>query len=76
MDDYIRSCSLQMDSPRTPILVDFSSECKSVPPPDPKLLALHATCAQVALLSGAADFLSELDHDVEKIEILTSEIRI
>jgi hypothetical protein len=64
VEDYIRLHSLHpgTDCSSTPILVDFSSECKGVPPPDRKLLALHATCAQVALLSGAAKFLDKFDQ--------------
>jgi hypothetical protein len=58
----------------TTILVDFSSDCEGVPPPDPKLLALHATCAQAALSSGAAEFLNTLDRSAEGDKVLTSEV--
>lgn len=40
-----------------------------VKPPSPQLLALHATCAQVAHLSGAAEHLYDIfsDHDVDRM---------
>ena len=43
----------------------------SLPPPlDPRLLALHAAWARAARMSGAAEFLDELDRDVEALKVL------
>ncbi|KAF8549144.1 hypothetical protein OG21DRAFT_1421787, partial [Imleria badia] len=41
-------------------MVEFTSQFKELPPPDPLLLALHATCARVAHMSGAAEFFDRL----------------
>ena len=50
------------------MMVNFSSVHEGAPPPSPLLLALHATCARVAHLSGAAESLEKLDQDAEKAE--------
>ena len=39
-------------TPSIQILINFSSNCTDVPSPDPLLLALHVTCAQVMNKSG------------------------
>ena len=40
---------------------DFTtSEGKNIPAPSPKLLEIHAACAQIAHMSGAAEVLDEL----------------
>lgn len=39
------------------------------PLPSPELLALHATCAKVANLSGAAEYLEKFDHDLDHSEV-------
>ena len=36
-----------------------------VPPPSPQLLALHAVCAQVAHMSGAAEYLGDIFGDLD-----------
>ena len=38
--------------------------------PDRRILALHATCARVAHLSGAAEFLDQLAFDIEETQVL------
>ncbi|KAJ3712859.1 hypothetical protein C8R42DRAFT_615201 [Lentinula raphanica] len=43
------------------------------PLPDPKLLALHATCAKVAHLSGAGEYLDKIDYDEETIGVLATD---
>ncbi|KAG6378378.1 hypothetical protein JVT61DRAFT_12633 [Boletus reticuloceps] len=48
-----------------PIIVNFPSYGAEVPPPSPGLLALHATCARVAHMSGAAEFFYQLEEDIE-----------
>lgn len=39
-----------------PMVVEFGSRFEEVPPPDPCLLALHATCARVTHMSGATEY--------------------
>ncbi|EPQ57615.1 hypothetical protein GLOTRDRAFT_120712 [Gloeophyllum trabeum ATCC 11539] len=41
-----------------------------LPLPSPQLLALHAACAKVANLSGAADYLDKLDRELETTDVL------
>ena len=36
----------------------------------PKLLGLHAACARVAHMSGAAEALDEVERDVENTKVL------
>ena len=52
------------------MIVDFSPNCEGVPPPSPQLLALHAVCARVAHMSGAAEFLDRLELDAEETSVL------
>lgn len=52
------------------MMVSFSSDCPSTPPPDRKLLVLHAVCAQVAHKSGAVRSLGELELDAEETPVL------
>lgn len=50
--------------------VTFSSNHKDARVPNPKLLALHAACARVAHMSGAAEAFDELERDVEVTRVL------
>jgi len=50
--------------------VEFRSDLEGAPPPDSQLLALHAACARVAHMSGAAEFFNELERDAEETEVL------
>ena len=51
--------------------VTFSSNNPDARLPNPKLLALHAACARVAHMSGAAEAFDELERDVEETRVLT-----
>ncbi|KAF9654326.1 hypothetical protein BDM02DRAFT_3106658 [Thelephora ganbajun] len=51
------------------LYVTFSSN-ENTRLPDPKLLALHAACARVVRMSGAAEALDELERDVEGTRVL------
>jgi hypothetical protein len=44
-----------------------------IPPPDPRLLAVHAACAQIAHMSGAAEYMDEIfrDDDNSEISVMT-----
>lgn len=41
--------------------------------PNPDLLDLHATCAKVANLSGAADHFDEIDRGMDNITVLATD---
>jgi len=43
-----------------------------IEPPSRQILALHATCAQIAHLSGAVEHLVETFRDTESIPVLTA----
>ena len=45
---------------------------KKIEPPSPQLLALHAACAQIAHMSGAAEHLEETFRDTEPISVMTA----
>jgi len=53
-----------------PLSVTFSSNYKDARLPNPQLLALHAACARVAHMSGAAETFYELERDVEDTRVL------
>ena len=56
-----------------PIMAEFTSKYEEVPPPDPQLLALYATCARAAHMSGAAEFFDKLEWDAEETKDLASD---
>ncbi|KAG9308101.1 hypothetical protein JVU11DRAFT_12533 [Chiua virens] len=56
-----------------PMFVEFNSDYMQAPPPDPFLLALHATCARVAHMSGAAEVFDRVDRDMEESRVLASD---
>lgn len=39
--------------------------------PDPRIIALHAACARIAHMSGAAEVLEEVYRDTEAIPLMT-----
>ncbi|KZP20503.1 hypothetical protein FIBSPDRAFT_742124, partial [Athelia psychrophila] len=41
--------------------------------PDPRYLKLHAACAQVAHLSGAAKYIDNILRDLEEIRVLAND---
>jgi len=53
-----------------PMVIELASNSREAPPSDPQLLALHATCARVAHMSGAAEFFDQLQRDVEETNVL------
>ncbi|KAJ6575155.1 hypothetical protein B0H19DRAFT_1254755 [Mycena capillaripes] len=48
---------------------------KTVEPPSPVLLALHAACARIAHLSGAADILERFDKALDPHPVLSMGVR-
>jgi hypothetical protein len=72
---------IQGDVPSRVITFDNYAKSKNVakfrgldlPLPDARLLALHATCARVAHMSGAAEYMDKWDRDVEGMKTLSSD---
>ena len=50
--------------------VTFTPQYKGARLPDPKLLTLHAVCAWVGHMSGAAKAIGELERDAEETSVL------
>ncbi|EEB95421.1 hypothetical protein MPER_05615 [Moniliophthora perniciosa FA553] len=50
--------------------ITFVSSDSELPLPSPELLALHAACAKVAHLSGAAAYIDQLDRDTDDMCVL------
>jgi hypothetical protein len=58
-DDVIRECE---------------AKGKQIPAlPHPDLIALHAACARVAYMSGAAEYFDMLERDAEETTVLASD---
>ena len=55
------------------VFVTFTRSDERQKLPDPKLLGLHAACARVAHLSGAAKAFDQLESDVEETLVLSSD---
>ena len=45
---------------------------KKIEPPSPQLIALHAACAKIAHMSGAAEHLEETFRDTEPLPVMTA----
>lgn len=56
-----------------PMMVNLPSQYKEIPPPNPLLLALHAACARVAHMSGAAEYFNQIERDTEDMKVLASD---
>jgi hypothetical protein len=50
--------------------VTFASQ-EGLPPPSPDYLRIHASCAKVANLSGAGDYIDKILSDLENIQVLS-----
>lgn len=57
---------------RLPKTVSFVSRHR-IPVPDPRYLALHATCAKVIHRSGMAEILNKILEDLEQTDVLASD---
>ncbi|KAF4609700.1 hypothetical protein D9613_012064 [Agrocybe pediades] len=51
--------------------VTLESKVDGLPLPSPAYLAIHAACAQVAHLSGAAEHIDKYDRDMEDVMVLS-----
>ena len=52
-----------------PTTVSFIAQ-NNAPLPDPRYLALHAACANVAHLSGAGQHIDSVDRDIDTTPVL------
>ena len=56
-----------------PAQVQFTTpDPNDYPLPDPRYLALHAACARVAHLSGAAEYIEMISRDLEDVKVLAN----
>jgi hypothetical protein len=56
------------------VIQDCHAAGKPLPElPSPDLIALHAACARVARMSGAAEYLDRFERDVEETTVLASD---
>jgi hypothetical protein len=55
-----------------PPSVTFTSAVPKFPLPDPRYLALHAACASMAHLSGAAEYIEKSFRKLEDTKVLAS----
>ena len=55
-----------------PQTVTFTAR-NNLPLPDPRYLALHAACANVAHLSGAGEYIDSVDRDIDAIRVLVKD---
>ncbi|KAF9062653.1 hypothetical protein BDP27DRAFT_1233257 [Rhodocollybia butyracea] len=51
----------------------FTTSEPSLSLPDPALLALHATCAKVAHLSGAGEYIDRVQRDLQHLDVLAED---
>ena len=60
--------------PNVPPEVTFTSSDPLVYPyPSQELLKLHAACAKVAHLSGAGEYIDNLDRDADDMDVLATD---
>jgi len=55
-----------------PPVVNFVAHV-DLPLPDPRYLALHAACARVAHLSGAAEYIDDVNRDIDTTLVLAKD---
>jgi len=56
-----------------PATVIFTTAVPGLPLPDPSLLALHAACARVSMMSGAVEYFNLILRDMETTQVLASD---
>ncbi|KIJ49955.1 hypothetical protein M422DRAFT_65849 [Sphaerobolus stellatus SS14] len=56
-----------------PTIIHFQSRRADLPLPDPCYLALHAACAKIQHLSGAAEYLSKVFNDIADLKVLAKD---
>jgi hypothetical protein len=50
-----------------------AKNAETLPVPSPELLALHATCCQVAYFSGSVEYIDTVYEDPEETGVLASD---
>ncbi|KAK1225519.1 hypothetical protein PQX77_011538 [Marasmius sp. AFHP31] len=65
----VKTASGRIPNPNARTEITFTTTSE-LPLPSPDLLALHAACAKVAHLSGAAAYIDELDRDTDDLCVL------
>jgi len=78
LDEIFRLVAKPQEQVTFSVPDDVIRECeargKPIPAlPDPTLIALHAACARVAHMSGAAEYLDMLERDAEDTTVLASD---
>ncbi|KAI0658993.1 hypothetical protein C8Q70DRAFT_142444 [Cubamyces menziesii] len=56
---------------RQVVFRSLSVNGKIIPAPDPRLIELHAACAQIVHKSGTAELLREFYRDTDNIAVMT-----
>ena len=56
-----------------PEIVEFATTDNNLQLPNPKFLALHATCCRVAHLSGASEYYEKVLRDIEDSSVLSED---
>lgn len=56
---------------RLVVFKSLSVNGRIIPAPDPRIIELHATCTNIARMSGATENLREFYRDTESIAIMT-----
>ncbi|RPD53564.1 hypothetical protein L226DRAFT_613841 [Lentinus tigrinus ALCF2SS1-7] len=62
---------LRLDLQSQVVFRSYSVDGEVIPAPDPKIIALHAACAQIAHMSGVAECLGELYRGMDAIAVMT-----
>ncbi|KAF8518827.1 hypothetical protein BU17DRAFT_76064 [Hysterangium stoloniferum] len=58
---------------RDPKLIVFESMHNNLPLPSPTYLEIHAACAKVCHLSGAAEYIDKYEREMEDIKVLSND---
>lgn len=53
------------------VFKSLSVDDKTIPAPDRRIIELHAACARIAHMSGAAEHLREFFRDTDSIAVMT-----
>ncbi|KAH8828859.1 hypothetical protein DL96DRAFT_1595805, partial [Flagelloscypha sp. PMI_526] len=68
------TCQTCMEIIQVPDMITFTTpDATKLPLPRPELLALHGTCAKVAHLSGAGEYVDRILKDLETVDELAAD---
>ncbi|GBE87978.1 hypothetical protein SCP_1202040 [Sparassis crispa] len=68
-DSVLTALGVDLNNP----VIQLTTTNASLPLPDSRLLRLHATCAKVAHLSGAGEYIDATLRDMEELKVLASD---